>query len=122
MIVIETDYTCPCLERCPLNKSMDVIGGKWKMQIICTLNSSGPLRYNHMRRKMDGVSNTVLAKALKELTEAGLVKRREYMEVPIRVEYEITEACDELIPILEALGDWCEKHLLRSEADTSRSN
>ena len=66
---------------------MDVIGGKWKMQILCTLNTSGPLRYNEVRRKMEGVSNTVLVKALRELTEAGLVRRNEYMEVPVRVEY-----------------------------------
>ena len=59
---------------------------------------------------MDGVSNTVLAKALKELVDAGLVIRREYMEVPVRVEYEITSACEELIPILEQLSDWYEKY------------
>lgn len=60
--------------------------------------------------KMDGVSNTVLAKALRELEEAGLVIRREYLEVPIRVEYETTPKCDELMPILEQLSDWCEKN------------
>lgn len=91
---------------------MDVIGGKWKMQILCTLNASGPLRYNEVRRKMEGVSNTVLVKALRELTEAGLVRRNEYMEVPVRVEYETTKICDDLIPILENLSNWCEKNLL----------
>lgn len=91
---------------------MDVIGGKWKMQILCTLNTSGPLRYNEVRRKMEGVSNTVLVKALRELTEAGLVRRNEYMEVPVRVEYETTKICDDLIPILENLSNWCEKNLL----------
>ena len=85
------------------------------MQIICALNNSGPIRYNQLKKKMDGVSNTVLAKALKELEEDGLVIRKEYMEVPIRVEYETTKACDELIPILDSLGDWVEKyHLKRS--------
>ena len=61
---------------------------------------------------MEGVSNTVLVKALRELTEAGLVKRNEYMEVPVRVEYETTAVCDDLIPILENLSSWCEKNLL----------
>lgn len=113
--MIETHYECPCLETCPLNRSMEVIGGKWKMQIICALNNGGPTRYNQLKKKMDGVSNTVLAKALKELEEDGLVIRKEYMEVPIRVEYETTKACDELIPILDELGDWVEKyHLKRS--------
>ena len=110
--MVETDYSCPCLDTCPLSKSMDVIGGKWKMQILCTLNTSGPLRYNEVRRKMEGVSNTVLVKALRELTEAGLVRRNEYMEAPVRVEYETTTICDDLIPILENLSNWCEKNLL----------
>lgn len=78
------------------------------MQIICSLNNQGPTRYNQLKRKMDGVSNTVLAKALKELEESGLVIRHEYLEVPVRVEYEITEACRSLIPILEDLSDWYE--------------
>lgn len=104
----EKHYDCPCLEMCPLNRAMMLIGGKWKMQIICSLNNQGPTRYNQLKRKMDGVSNTVLAKALKELEDAGLVIRHEYLEVPVRVEYEITEACKSLIPILEDLSDWYE--------------
>lgn len=106
--MIETHYNCPCLETCPLNRTMSVIGGKWKMQIICTLNKKGPVRYNNLRRSLDGISNTVLAKSLKELEQNGLVLRKEYMEVPARVEYETTEVCDKLIPILDELGEWWE--------------
>ena len=75
---------CPCMETCPLNRAMALIGGK----------------------SLDGVSNTVLANALRELEGDGLVHRREYLEVPVRVEYAITEPCRQLIPILDALGDW----------------
>ncbi len=110
--MIETHYNCPCLSTCPLSNSMELIGGKWKMQIICSLNSSGATRYNHLKKKMDGVSNTVFSKALKELEESGLVRRKEYLEVPIRVEYETTEACDKLIPILESLSDWYEANYM----------
>ena len=98
--MLETHYDCPCLDRCPLNYAMSIIGGKWKMQIICALNE--------LRRKMDGISNTVLAGSLRELEEEGLVIRKEYMEVPIRVEYSTTELCDKLMPILESLSDWGE--------------
>ena len=108
--MIETHYNCPCLETCPLSRSMDQIGGKWKMQIICTLNNGGPTRYNELKRRMDGVSNTVLARALRELESVGLVERREYMEVPVRVEYSTTEACDALIPILDQLSEWYEAY------------
>ena len=52
------------------------------------------------------MSNTVLANALRELEEDRLVTRREYLEVPVRVEYAITEPCRKLIPILDELGNW----------------
>ena len=101
-------YDCPCMETCPLNRAMELIGGKWKMQILCSLSNNGPTRYNALKRKLDGVSNTVLASALKELERDGLVRRREYLEVPVRVEYEIMERARPLLPILDALGDWSE--------------
>lgn len=97
---------CPCMETCPLNRAMALIGGKWKMQILCSLYNNGPTRYNQLKKALDGVSNTVLANALRELEGDGLVHRREYLEVPVRVEYAITEPCRQLIPILDALGDW----------------
>lgn len=111
--MIATHYDCPCLEKCPLNYAMSIIGGKWKMQIICALNNQGKLRYNELRRKLDKISNTVLAASLKELEEEGLVSRRVYMEVPVKVEYATTEQCDKLMPILEALSDWGEELMLQ---------
>ena len=99
------------MEKCPLNFAMSVIGGKWKVQIICALNNKGTLRYNELRRKLDGVSNAALAKALKEMETDGLVVRREYLEVPVRVEYSTTELCDRLMPILEFLSDWGEAQM-----------
>ena len=86
-------FDCPCLESCPLNRAMEIIGGKWKMQILCSLHNSGTIRYSELKRKLDGVSNTVLAKALKELEQDGLIERKEYLEVPVRVEYSVTENC-----------------------------
>ena len=53
--MIETHYDCPCLEKCPLNYAMSIIGGKWKMQIICALNNKGTLRYNELRKKLGGI-------------------------------------------------------------------
>ena len=110
--MIETHYDCPCLEKCPLNYAMSIIGGKWKMQIICALNNIGTLRYNELRKKLGGISNTVLAASLRELEEKGLVERKEYLEVPVRVEYSSTELSDKLMPILESLSDWGEAMLM----------
>ncbi|MCD8286989.1 MAG: helix-turn-helix transcriptional regulator [Clostridia bacterium] len=100
------EHVCPCTAGCPLQKAMTAIGGKWKMSIICSLTNDGPTRYNDLKRKMNGISNTMLAKCLKELEQDGLVARHEYMEVPVRVEYEITDSVQSLIPILAELAVW----------------
>ena len=117
--MIETHYDCPCLEKCPLSYAMSLIGGKWKMQIICALNNKGALRYNELRRTMDKISNTVLAASLKEMEEEGHVTRKVYMEVPIKVEYATTELCDKLMPILEGLSDWGEELMMQRGLPTA---
>lgn len=100
------EHICPCTESCPLQRAMKAIGGRWKMSVICSLANDGATRYNDIKRKMNGISNTMLAKSLKELEDDGLVKRTEYLEVPVRVEYEITDAVRALIPILTELAVW----------------
>lgn len=112
-----SEYDCPCLERCPLHEAMRCIGGKWKAQILCALGASGSLRYNALRRKLDGVSNTVLAQALRELEDDGLIQRTEYLEVPVRVEYAITENGAGIIPILDQLSLWVEQRWKSSKGE-----
>ena len=104
-------YDCPCMETCPLHHAMQLIGGKWKVQILCAVCNAGAIRYNALRGKLDGVSNTVLSSALKELERDGLIQRQELLEVPVRVEYRPTERCRSLLPILEALSDWAEQDM-----------
>ena len=99
-------HNCPCTEACPLQRAMDMIGGKWKLSLLCSLMVDGTTRYNELKRKMNGISHTMLAKSLKEMEEDGLVTRTEYMEVPIRVEYSITDKARELGPILVQLAQW----------------
>lgn len=107
-------YDCPCMERCPLHYAMNIIGGKWKIQILCAVSNAGVIRYNALCAKLDGVSNTVLSSALKELEEDGLILRQAYPEVPIRVEYSPTDSCRTLLPILEQLSDWAEARMVQS--------
>jgi DNA-binding HxlR family transcriptional regulator len=85
---------------------MDSIGGKWKLPILCSLTANGTSRYNDLLRNVRGISNTMLSKTLKELEQSRLVRRAEYMEVPIRVEYELTERAKNLQPILLQLIQW----------------
>lgn len=97
---------CPCAEECPLNKAMTLIGGKWKIAILCALHNDGATRYNALKRKIRGITNTMLASSLKELEEAGLIERVQYMEMPVRVEYSTTCTCNGLMPILQQLAQW----------------
>lgn len=99
-------HNCPCTEACPLQHAMEMIGGKWKLPILCALAVDGSTRYNDLKRKLGGISNTMLAKSLKELEDNGLVTRTEYMEVPIRVEYQSTDKAKALTPILAQLAQW----------------
>jgi len=103
---MSVNHNCPCTQGCPLQHAMEMIGGKWKLSILCSLMVDGSARYNDLKRKMQGISNTMLAKSLKEMEEDGLVIRTEYLEVPIRVEYAITEKAKQLGPILEQLALW----------------
>ncbi|MCC8102299.1 MAG: helix-turn-helix transcriptional regulator [Clostridiales bacterium] len=63
------EHICPCTVGCPLQKAMSAIGGRWKMSILCSLSNDGATRYNDIKRKMGSISNTMLAKSLKELED-----------------------------------------------------
>ncbi len=97
---------CPCGEECPLQIALKKIGGKWKVPIICVLSSGEGIRYNELMKKVSGITNTMLASSLKDLEKDGLITRVQYNEMPIRVEYFITEKAKELIPTMQSLAKW----------------
>jgi DNA-binding HxlR family transcriptional regulator len=94
------------MDFCPLKNAMGLIGGKWKVPILCALHQDGTTRYNELKRKIRGITNTMLASSLRELEEAGLIIRRQFMEMPVRVEYSLTDYCNDLLPILTQLAQW----------------
>lgn len=96
---------------CGLRKTMGILGGKWKILIICSIDEVGIMRYNELKHKVAGITNTMLANSLHELEHDGLVVRKQYMEMPVRVEYELTERCRSVIPILLELKAWGEKNV-----------
>lgn len=97
------------LDDCPLTHALNLIGGKWRLPIIWALNKNGTMRYNELKRSVEGITNMVLTQSLKELELNGIIKREQFMEVPPRVEYSLTENGEELIPALKALADWGKK-------------
>ncbi len=94
------------LDDCPLTHALNLIGGKWRLPIIWALYKNRKMRYNELKRNIEGVTNMVLTQSLKELELSGIVTRRQFMEVPPRVEYSLTENGEALIPALKALADW----------------
>ncbi len=99
-------HNCPCSQSCVLQEALNMIGGKWKLPILCSLIANGKSRYNELLKNTSGISNTMLSKVLKELEDDGLVIREEHLAVPVRVEYDLTEKARQLQPILLELTHW----------------
>lgn len=98
----ETSYT----DTCPLRYALDKIGGKWKIPILWELNLNGTMRFNQLKHEVHGVTNAMLAASLQELVNDSLVTRTQYDEMPVRVEYTLTDAGAALFPILSELAEW----------------
>ena len=92
--------------RCPLEYGLDVFGGKWKSRIICVLAEKDTLRYSALRREMTNITDAVLAGALKELIRDGIIERKQYDEIPPRVEYRLSEKGKSVVPILQTICRW----------------
>lgn len=102
------------MENCYIDCALKTIGGKWKLMIIWTILKNGVIRFNDLQRKIDGISSLMLSKSLKELEGDGLVIRRQYNEIPPKVEYELSELSRKLIVVLQALNEWgCEAESLK---------
>lgn len=91
---------------CCTSVTMGIIGGKWKSVILFHL-IEGALRYNELRKKMEGVTERTLSLQLQQLQEDGVVKRKVYTsKPPLKVEYSLTDFGKTLIPLLQSLADW----------------
>ena len=90
--------------------TLSLISGKYKMTILYTIAEFEVVRFNEMQRYIDGISFKTLSKALKELETDGLVDRKEYPQIPPKVEYRLTEKGKSLMPVLDYLCDWGEAH------------
>lgn len=99
------------MEACPFLHVLNALKGKWKLRILYEIvdheDSCGEgIRFNDLRRAVGDISSLVLSKSLQELVEDGIVKRVQYNEVPVRVEYSITEAGRGLGVLMDYMGGW----------------
>ena len=97
---------CPCAEECPIGSALQMIGGRWKLRILCSLNVDGSQRYGDLQKKIQGITPAMLSSSLKELEKDQLVARKQYNEMPVRVEYSLTDRGRELWPILHRIAHW----------------
>ena len=104
-------------DRCPILHALDVVGQKWKLPILCYLHEAEATRYNELKRRMPGITNTMLTKSLRELEEAGLVARHNHGTVPPRVDYALTDTGRALLPTLNELYKWGEAHMRSMHAE-----
>ena len=101
---------------CPVEATLEVIGGKWKALILFWLRDQ-VCRFGELRRRIPAISERMLTQQLRELEEDGIVRRKVYPVVPPRVEYSLTPYGRTLCPITELMCAWGKQHIKRLEAE-----
>lgn len=99
----------PCLEPCPIERGMRIIGGKWTGSILWHLQD-GPVRFNDLARQLGGASKKVITQRLKEMEENKLITRNVISTQPIAVSYEITSFGRTALDFLDRLKNWSLEH------------
>ncbi|BEJ86420.1 transcriptional regulator [Campylobacter jejuni] len=96
-------------EECGFNYTLALINGKYKMSILYCLFRYEIVRYNELKRFLSSISFKTLTNTLRELENDGLIIRKEYAQIPPKVEYSLSKRGQSLIPILQAMCKWGEK-------------
>ena len=99
-------------QKCAVIHALEIIGGKWRLPIIWELSDRESMRYNELKRRLNGITNIMLTRSLQGLEEHGLINRNEFNKIPPHVEYSLTERCKELLPALDIINQWGEDQML----------
>jgi DNA-binding HxlR family transcriptional regulator len=102
-------------ELAALMDTIYVIGGKWKMPIIFAICKGHQHRFRELERSVTGITSRMLSLELKEM-ELNIT-RTVYPDTPVRIEYEITEYCKTLVPMLQSMVDWGMLHRQKIRED-----
>ena len=95
--------------------TLSLISGKYKMVILYCLMEFKVVRYNELKRYIKSISHKTLSSSLKELEKDGLIIRKEYPQIPPKVEYCLSEKGQSLMVILDQLCVWGEAHKNQAE-------
>ena len=96
-------------EKCNILDIWDVLSRRWSLLILKNLSTKNVIRFNELKRSLKGISSTVLSDRLGELEREGLITKKIYAEIPLKVEYKLTIKAKDLEPVLQSLSKWCEK-------------
>lgn len=105
--------TCPDKEGCPVEYTLDVIGGKWKGVLLYHL-IDGTKRFNEFRKICPDITQRMLTLQLRELEHDGIVHREVYHQVPPKVEYSLTDFGRTLEPIIVSMKQWGETYMTKT--------
>lgn len=95
---------------CTVDYALDIFGGKWKPRLLCILGHKKSMRYGEIKDQMENISDAALADSLKELQQQDIIERKQYNEMPIRVEYSLTNKGKTLLPVLNTISNWAIKN------------
>ncbi len=99
-----------CIEGCPVEVTLDVIGGKWKGVVLYHLFKQKVLRFGALKKLMTGVTQRMLTTQLRELERDGILRRTVFPEVPPKVEYSLSGKGETLRDIIRSLERWGVEH------------
>jgi DNA-binding HxlR family transcriptional regulator len=108
----------PYQDGCPTRRILDLIGGRWTVLIVGSLDG-GTLRFSELSRRVAGISQKMLTQTLRSMERDGLIARSVSAEVPVKVEYQLTEAGRTLTEPLKALERWSIEHFATVNASQS---
>ncbi|MFT4111281.1 winged helix-turn-helix transcriptional regulator [Silvibacterium sp.] len=105
---------------CSVEACLEVIGGKWKGVILYHLMTSGVLRFNEIQKLKPELSPRILTAQLRELEADGVIVRKVHPVVPPKVEYSLSKAGESLKPLIKAMQQWGDEHIMRTNAPIGR--
>lgn len=97
-------------DRCPVEATLELIGGKYKALILWRL-SDGQMRFSQLRKTINGITAKMLTQQLREMETQGLIHREVFPVIPPRVEYSLTDLGQSLMPVLITMRDWGSSYL-----------
>lgn len=95
---------------CPIDFTIDLIGGKWSMWVLWSLQD-GAMRFGELKRKIPNITEKMLIQQLRKFESYNIVSRKVYSQVPPKVEYSLTEHGKSLKPIMVLIQNWGNEHL-----------